>query len=124
MEEETRPQLVIIGGGEDKCADKEILKEIVEMSGKDRANISIITTATTYPHEVGEEYKKSFLDLGVNSVTTNNLVSRKEANQKQILDSLEGIDCIFFTGGDQLRISSILGGTDFHYYLKKNLLGA
>lgn len=118
---EGNTQLIIIGGGEDKRTDQEILKEVVKLSGKDRSNISIITTATNYPLEVGEEYRRIFYDLGVNSVDTINIASRREANQKQILRSLEDIDCVFFVGGDQLRISSILGGTEFHHYISKQI---
>lgn len=121
MAREENPQLIIIGGGEDKRTDKEILKEVVKLSGSDQANISIITTATNYPQEVGEEYKRIFYDLGVNRVDTVNISSRKEANLKQILKGLNDIDCVFFVGGDQLRISSILGGTEFHRYIHNQL---
>lgn len=121
MEKEGKTQLIIIGGGEDKRADKEILKEVVYLAGKDRANMLIVTTATSYPLEVGEEYRRIFYDLGVNRVDTMNIGSRKEANQKQIIRSLSDIDCVFFVGGDQLRISSILGGTEFHHYIQDKL---
>ncbi len=110
-------RLIIIGGGEDKKADKEILKEVVKRSGDKDSKIAVITTATNYPLEVGEEYKHLFYDLGVEKVDTINIKNRQEANRKQIFKSLEGITCIFFVGGDQLRISSILGGTDFHKYI-------
>lgn len=121
MKKEGNAQLIIIGGGEDKHTDKEILKEVVYLSGKDRANILVVTTATSYPLEVGEEYRRVFYDLGVNAVDTINIASRKEANQKQIIKSLNDIDCVFFVGGDQLRISSILGGTEFHYCIQNKL---
>ncbi|SNR97257.1 cyanophycinase [Anaerovirgula multivorans] len=121
MEKEGKTQLIIIGGGEDKRADKKILKEVVYLSGKDRANMLVVTTATSYPLEVGEEYRRIFYDLGVNRVDTINIASRKEANQKQIIRSLKDIDCVFFVGGDQLRISSILGGTEFHHYIQDKL---
>ncbi|SET27130.1 cyanophycinase [Natronincola peptidivorans] len=121
MGKEGNTQLIIIGGGEDKRTDKEILKEIVRLSGEDRTNIAVITTATNYPLEVGEEYKRLFYDLGVNRVDTINIASRKEANHRQIVKSLKDIDCVFFVGGDQLRISSILGGTEFHHYIQKQI---
>ncbi|SDK04440.1 cyanophycinase [Natronincola ferrireducens] len=121
MAKEENVQLVIIGGGEDKGTDKEILKKVVELSGKHKANIAVITTATNYPLEVGEEYKRIFYDLGVDKVDTINILSRKEANQKQVLRSLDDVDCVFFVGGDQLRISSILGGTAFHNYIQNRL---
>lgn len=115
MEKSEATKLIIIGGGEDKRADKEILREIVERSGSDQAHIAVVTTATTYPLEVGEEYKQLFYDLGAKKVETINILSRQEANRREIIKSIQGMDCIFFVGGDQLRISSLLGGTDFHY---------
>lgn len=121
MSEEEKTRLIIIGGGEDKRADKEILKEVVYLSGGTRAHIAVVTTATNYPLEVGEEYKKIFYELGADKVETINIISRKEANRKQIARGLEGTTCIFFVGGDQLRISSILGGTEFHNNIKRRL---
>lgn len=114
MQKGEETKLIIIGGGEDKKTDKDILKEVVSLSGGRDARIAVITTATNFPLEVGEEYKRLFYDLGVEKVDTINIIDRKEANRKQITRGLEDITCIFFVGGDQLRISSILGGTDFH----------
>lgn len=107
-------KLIIIGGGEDKKADKEILKKVIELSGGRSSKVAIVTTATNYPLEVGEEYKRIFYDIGAEHVETINIINRIEANRKQICDELENITCVFFVGGDQLRISSILGGTSFH----------
>ncbi|ABR47434.1 cyanophycinase [Alkaliphilus metalliredigens QYMF] len=119
MEKMENVELIIIGGGEDKKADQEILKEVVHSAGGESAKIAIVTTATNYPLEVGEEYRKIFYDLGVDEVQTINITNRKDANRKQTIKVLEGVDCIFFVGGDQLRISSILGGTEVHNYMKK-----
>lgn len=121
MAKEESIKLIIIGGGEDKRADKEILKEIVYLSGENHACIAVVTTATNYPLEVGEEYKRIFYELGAEKVEIINIVSRKEANRKQIYRSLDECTCIFFVGGDQLRISSILGGTEFHNHIKQKL---
>lgn len=118
MAKEGETRLIIIGGGEDKRADKEILKEVVSLSGESRAHIAVVTTATNYPLEVGEEYKRIFYELGADKVETINIVSRKEANRKQVARSLDKCTCVFFVGGDQLRISSILGGTEFHRSIK------
>lgn len=114
MDKDQSTKLIIVGGGEDKKAGKEILKEIVERSGGEQSRIAVVTTATNYPLEVGEEYKELFYDLGAGRVETINLLSRQEANRRQVIKSLGGLSCIFFVGGDQLRISSLLGGTDFH----------
>ncbi len=121
MAKDEKNRLIIIGGGEDKRADKEILKEVVYLSGNKDAHIAIITTATNYPLEVGEEYKRIFYEIGADKVETINITSRKEANRKHITRNLNNVTCIFFVGGDQLRISSILGGTEFHSYIKNSL---
>ena len=121
MKNEKGIRLIIIGGGEDKNTDKEILSHLVKLSGDRSANIAVVTTATNYPLEVGEEYKKIFYDLDVNRVEIIHIVDRKDANKKQLINNLEDINCIFFVGGDQLRISSILGGTEFHKYIHNQL---
>ncbi len=121
MKNVQKEQLIIIGGGEDKQAGKEILKEVVTLAGGAKASMAVITTASNCPLEAGEEYRRAFLDLGVGKVATINISSRSEANEGHILEDLATINGIFFVGGDQLRISSILGGTNFHYYIKNRL---
>jgi len=107
-------KLVIIGGGEDKRADKLILKEIVRLSGEDKAHIGIVTTATEYPEEVGGEYERIFDDLGVKDSVLINISDRKRSELDGKMKWILELDCLFFVGGDQLRISSIIGGTNFH----------
>jgi len=106
--------LVIIGGAEDKTTDKKILKDVFRLSGGKSSEISIITTATNYPVEVGNEYKKLFTDLGADKIHVINVKQRQDANDELALEPLSKSDCIFFVGGDQLRISSILGNTKVH----------
>ncbi len=111
--------LVIIGGAEDKRADKAILKEVIKLAGGESSHIALITTATNSPEEVGLEYKKLFGELGARSVVSIIITSRESANNIEGLKALDDATCIFFVGGDQLRISSILGGTEVHRKLKK-----
>ena len=114
MAEKGTPTLIIIGGGEDKQADKRILREVVSRSGGERARIGVITTATNYPTEVGLEYENIFYELGAREVSTIPIIERKKSNVRGLGEILK-YDCLFFTGGDQLRISSIIGGTYFHH---------
>ena len=106
--------LVIIGGAEDKTTDKKILRDVFRLSGGKSSEISIITTATNYPVEVGNEYKKLFANLGADKIHVININRREDANDELALEPLSKSDCIFFVGGDQLRISSILGNTKVH----------
>ena len=119
MSETERGSLVIIGGAEDKRADKAILKEVIKLSGGDSSIVALITTATKSPEEAGLEYRRLFADLGAKSVVAINITDRECANNLQGLKSLDDASCIFFVGGDQLRISSILGGTEVHKIIRK-----
>ncbi|MDD3705252.1 MAG: cyanophycinase [Clostridiaceae bacterium] len=118
MAESERGNLVIIGGAEDKRTDKAILKEVIKLSGGKGSHIALITTATKSPEEAGLEYKRLFEELGAGSVVSINIIDRGTANNLEGLKILEEATCIFFVGGDQLRISSILGGTEVHRLLK------
>ncbi len=105
--------LIIIGGAEDKKRDPIILKEFIRMAGSDRAKIVIMTVATELPQEVGSEYVRIFKDLaGPNSeVTTVDVETRDQANCPEAIARIEAATAVFFTGGDQFRITRLLGGT-------------
>jgi cyanophycinase len=119
MPESEKGNLVIIGGAEDKRADKAILKEVIKLSGGKSSHIVLITTATNSPEEAGREYERLFGELGAGSVVSINITDREAANNLEGLKIFEDATCIFFVGGDQLRISSILGGTEVHRLLKR-----
>lgn len=105
--------LIIIGGAEDKKNDKTILKEFVRMAGGPKAQILIMTVATELPVEVGAEYIKVFKSIfdGDASVETLHIASRGEANDPESLAKIDKATGVYFTGGDQFRITRILGGT-------------
>lgn len=106
--------LIIIGGAEDKEGKCEILKKVVELSGNINSRLVLMTTATQYPKSVGENYKNIFSSLGVLNIEILNINSRIEASNEGYVKIIENASCIFFTGGDQLRITSLLGGTKIH----------
>lgn len=111
MEQTVKGNLIIIGGAEDKYGDSRILKQVVESVGDHAANLTILTTATQKPEEVGHEYRHVFTRLGVPHVEVLNINSREDANQESFALAVSKSTGLFFTGGDQLRITSILGGT-------------
>ncbi|HOR86183.1 MAG TPA: cyanophycinase [Bacillota bacterium] len=119
MSEYKRGKLIIIGGAEDKRTDKAILKEVIKISGGKNSHIVLITTATNSPVEAGKEYENLFGELGAGSVESIEIADRKAANNIDGLNTIDTANCIFFVGGDQLRISSILGGTEVHRMVKK-----
>lgn len=119
MGEKVKGNLVIIGGAEDKYGESEILKQVVGMIGGNEARLVVMTTATEKPLEAGEEYRNVFGRLGVSSIDVLNIDTRDEAEKDENYDRIMNSTGIFFTGGDQLRITSILGGTRVYLALSE-----
>lgn len=98
--------------------ERGILKRITTESAKDtESRFEIMTTASLIPEKVGEEYIKAFAQLDVHNVGVLNIASREEANNPAYAERIKQADVIIFTGGDQLRLSSIFGGTEIHRIL-------
>lgn len=112
-------QLVIIGGAEDKEGDSKILREFVRRAGGTQARIVVMTVATELPREVGENYIRVFERLGVEDVRIVDTVTREDASSSSALEAIEKATGVFFTGGDQARITSILKGTDLDAAIHK-----
>jgi cyanophycinase len=125
-------KLIIIGGAVDKGSftesdfesqvennlnffEKGILKRILQESahGND-SKIEIIPTASKIPEIVGPEYAKAFRFLGAAHVSVLDIQKREDAMNEEIISRVEQADIVFFTGGDQLRLTSIIGGTPVH----------
>lgn len=111
MGEKIAGKLVIIGGAEDKQGHCLILKKFIELSGGEEAKIAIMTTATEKPKEVGQEYQEIFIRLGAKKVDPLPINTRADAENPYFEERLKEASGVFFTGGDQLRITSTLGGT-------------
>lgn len=116
---ETRRQLVIIGGAEDKEGDCKILREFVRRAGGTKARIVIMTAATELPREVGENYIRVFERLGAEDVRIVDTVTRDDARSSSALEAIENATGIFFTGGDQARITGIIKGTELDEAIHK-----
>ena len=98
--------------------ERGILKRITTESAKDtESRFEIMTTASLIPEKVGEEYIKAFAQLDVHNVGVLNIASREEASNPAYAERIKQADVIIFTGGDQLRLSSIFGGTEIHRVL-------
>lgn len=119
MSEKLAGDLIIIGGAEDKEGEKLILKEVCSKIDKEKDELVIATVATELPKEVGAEYKAIFKDLGIRHVSILNVDSREDAHEEGNVNIMERASLVFFTGGDQLRITSILGGTPLYSSIKK-----
>lgn len=95
--------------------ERGILRKIINESRlKEDSVIEIITTASQIPQIVGPEYKKAFEFLGAKHVNILDITNREQANGDEIVARASAADVVMFTGGNQLRLTSILGGTRFH----------
>ena len=102
-------KIVVIGGAEDRKRRCTVLKSVLELSGEDNPRISVIAAASSTPEETGEDYEAVFGELGAASVRVLKLSSRESARDRAAIDSLQEASIIFLTGGDQLRLTGILG---------------
>ncbi len=120
-------KLIAIGGAEDKGTDPEtggvhrnnlnffelgILKRIVEESGGPDARIEIITTASMIPYEVGNNYLDAFGKTGSTNLGLMHIRNREDALDPVYLERMKQADAVLFSGGNQMRLSTIFGGTD------------
>jgi len=124
-----RGKLIAIGGAEDKgtAPDKGefqklsnlnyielgILQRIVSESGGPEAKIEVVTTASTIPNEVGENYLDAFGKIGCTDVNIMHIRNRADAMSEEFIERLRACDTVMFTGGNQLRLSTTFGGTQF-----------
>lgn len=121
-------KLVAIGGAEDKGTDLEagiihrsqlnffeigILKTISKLLSNPNDRIEIITTASSVPNEVGEQYTMAFNKLGCGNVGHLNIRIREDALIPDYIERVKTCKAVLFSGGNQLRLSSIFGGTEF-----------
>ena len=103
--------LIVIGGAEDKIRDRVILSRFVALAGGSTARIAVIATASSFAVEVGERYRQVFTDLGAAHVDPILAQARPAANDETFAGLVGQATGIFLTGGNQLRLSSTIGGT-------------
>ena len=113
-------KLLLIGGNEDKKKEMEILNILAEEAGAKNARIEIITTASSEPEQSGLAYEKAFEKIGVGYAQSMHIKTRLDADDARILDRIEKASAILFTGGDQLRITSIFGATPVAEALRRH----
>jgi cyanophycinase len=108
MTAKPKGSLIIIGGHEDKEGDCTILTDVARRVGKD-GRLVLVTVATQEPKAVAAEYRAIFQQLGVKHLDVLDIRTREEATDPANVKLVEGAAVIFFTGGDQLRITSQIG---------------
>jgi cyanophycinase len=105
--------LVIIGGHEDRTGERKILRAVADRLGDD-GKIVVCTVASAEPESLWEEYESAFRALGVPHVFRLDIESREDASSPRAMRILEGATGVFFTGGDQLKITSQVGDTPMY----------
>ena len=121
-------KLIAIGGAEDKGTDLEkgeiqrnnlnffglgILRRIVDEAGGPLSRIEVITTASTIPYEVGDNYLNAFGKIGCTDIGLMHIRNRADTANAAYLERISACDIVMFSGGNQLRLSSTFGGTVF-----------
>ena len=106
----SRGWIIPIGGAENKENDRHILERFVQCSGGRDADIVVIPTASRL-HETGPRYQRLFQDIGAARVDVMDFDTRRDCQEPSRLERLEQASGIFFTGGNQLRLTTLLGGT-------------
>lgn len=127
--------LVSVGGAEDKGTDLEkgiiernrlnffelgILSNIINLT-KSHADpyVEVITTASSIPDEVGEKYIEAFLKLGCTNIGHMRIRNREDALNPDYIERMKKCNCVMFSGGNQLRLTSIFGGTELLDIIKE-----
>jgi cyanophycinase len=105
-----RGYIIPIGGAENKLNNPEILARFIEICGGESAHVAIIPTASEL-EDTGPHYERLFRDLGVAGAEVLPIVSRADCESDACRDAIERADGVFLTGGNQLRLSTTLGGT-------------
>ena len=128
----TKGILIPIGGNEDKGTGENeahsldfindgILSHVVKESGGEQARYVVIPTASSIPKKVGSSYLEAFKRLGCKNVTVLDIRVREDSERDESLHLVKTADCVMFSGGDQSRISDVIGGTKLHDILKYRL---
>jgi len=109
MSAKPKGRLIIIGGHEEKQGERTILKAVAQRARGEHGRLVIVTVASQMPEELGSEYRALFKDLGVRDVDVVDIRTRDEATDEQNVQKIADAKVVFFTGGDQLRITSQIG---------------
>jgi cyanophycinase len=115
-----RGRLLIIGGHEDKENEKLILRRVAQLVGSGR--LVVATLATSEPRQSWEEYERAFRSIGAPHVYHLQVETRSEAQSVAAMKVLDDATGVFFTGGDQLKITSLIGDTPVYSRIHEILL--
>ncbi|SIT18185.1 cyanophycinase [Roseivivax lentus] len=107
----TRGALVAIGGAEDKTNEIGILRHVLALSITPGPVVGVITTASSIPDDVFSAYDAAFRTIGASDVLDVRVRDRIGANASNVIEMIERLDVLFISGGDQMRLTHVLGGS-------------
>ena len=103
-------EVIAIGGAEDKMQSRVVLRRVLDLAGGSEARVAVIPTASRR-NDIGIRYCELFTALGAAESRVLSLRERKDCSSTELLQAIRNATCVFMTGGNQLRLSSVLGGT-------------
>ena len=106
-------RLLLIGGSERFDERGELLSHLIDLAGGRDAKILVCAPASRYPEEVLPDYDERLLDLGAGRLANHAIEDRHASEDPELLEKLERATAVFFTGGDQFRLTSHVAGTAF-----------
>ncbi|MHA1984202.1 MAG: cyanophycinase [Candidatus Hodarchaeales archaeon] len=106
-------KLLLIGGGLEPKPDEPVFTRFIKLAGGNDSRIGIIPTASNEMKETLEIYENGFKSMGVRDIIPIKITNRRESGNKDFVNILNDLDAVFITGGDQLRLTSIFGGSIF-----------
>jgi cyanophycinase len=111
MPELTKTAVMIIGGAEDKVHGRQILQTFFKRSGGEDARIAVIPCASREPAIIGDRYREIFTEMGAKQIEILDIRDREQGDHPNWLGFAEDCTGVFMTGGDQLRLCSMLSET-------------
>ncbi|NEQ96363.1 MAG: cyanophycinase [Cyanothece sp. SIO2G6] len=110
--------VMVIGGAEDKVHGRQILTTFFQRSGGTEATIGIIPCASREPAIIGDRYRTIFADMGTKQIEVLDIRDRSEGDDARWLERLAHCTGIFLTGGDQLRLCSLMADTNLMHTIR------
>ena len=105
--------LCVIGGAEDRTGSRVVLRDFVRLAGGEGCRIAVVATASSLGQEILDSYDVVFRELGAGDVLRLRPESRADANDPALAARLGDVDAVFMTGGNQLKLTQVVGGTAF-----------
>ena len=114
-------QLFLLGGNEDKGKKPLLLDKFYQLANNVKGPLIIITGASKFPEETSETYTEIFTGLGCSNIIHLPLIQRSDCNDSKNINYLKKASAVFITGGNQVKLAGIMGGTPFYKELKQRV---